>query len=381
MDADDLPDLGGLAERRVPIDWEAVETWLRTPLPRDYRDLCDRFGSLYLGDWVWVHAPVQTGHQSYDRHLRDVRAEARDACDASGLPAPVFHPKRGGLLPFGGTRGGEGLFWDTSASDPDDWTVVVLVQRTRAYGTSRWLLSGLPLASFLEAMVTTGVSAEGTTFGPFPAVAHHAFGGDEASPWQPPDRLRPADPRRKALSAGSGLPALRVLVPPPEAPTVDFSHLAERLGGRLPTSYVQLMTAYGPGTWGEWLRMSDPGDLGHSGVLHLARQTSEGGRVLRDQFPDMFPMPLWPEEGGFFGFASSIDGDVLGWMVRGTPDTWPLAWQPRHEEQGRPMAIGLSAALLAWLRGTPVDRVFPHPDPDRDLLEGATFEPVAGARP
>jgi hypothetical protein len=37
--------------------------------------------------------------------------------------------------------------------------------------------------------------------------------------------------------------------------------------------------------------------------------------------------------------------------------------------------------LLAWLRGTPVDRVFPGPDPDRALLEGATFEPVRRAMP
>ena len=46
------------------------------------------------------------GYSTFDREIAGIRAEARDACDASGLPAPVFHPKRGGLLPFGhGPRG------------------------------------------------------------------------------------------------------------------------------------------------------------------------------------------------------------------------------------------------------------------------------------
>ncbi len=345
--------LAGVTPEPTRIDWERVEAWLGTSLPGDYRELCDRFGSLYVGDWIWVHAPVRlAGYATYDREVAGIRSEARDACDASGLPAPVFHPKRGGLLPFGSSRGGEGLFWDTSGSDPNTWPVVVLSQRSGAYGNARWMRPGLPLVPFLEALATTGVRDEdGTTFGPCPAIAERAYGGAQASFWVPPDRAARNDPRRKALTTGTGLTALQVLVPPPASPRpVSSSGLVG-----LPADYVALMELYGPGLWGEWLRVHAPTEPGAS------RTTVAADR----------------REDDFLAFADSIDGDVLGWARAGPPDRWRLAWVPRHSDPGPPMPLTFTAALLAWLRGTPVDRVFGSRDPDVDLVDQATFEPWA----
>lgn len=59
-------------------------------------------------------------------------------------------------------------------------------------------------------------------------------------------------------------------------------------------------------------------------------------RELRDEFPEYHPLPIWPEPGGFLPFASSIDGDSIGWLTDGEPDRWPLIVEPRHHEQGRP---------------------------------------------
>ena len=116
------------------------------------------------------------------------------------------------------------------------------------------------------------------------------------------------------------------------------------------------MEAYGPGTWTDWLRVKHPDDLGADGVRELAEQAG-----LDDFLP----------------FADSIDGDVLGWVRTGPPDRWPLAWVPRHSDPGPVMPLTFTAALLAWLRGTPVDGVFAAPDPDLDLVDRATFEPFA----
>lgn len=326
----------------VRIDWPRVEGWLGTPLPTAYREIAGRFGSLFVGDWLWIHAPVRlAGYPTFDKELAGVRSEARDACDATGLPAPTFHPKRGGLLPFGSGRGGEGLFWDTTGADPEVWPVVVLAHARGAYGNAGWIRTGLPLLAFLEALVTTGVSEGTHALGPLPATAERAYGGRAASYWTPPDRAARSDPRRKGLTAGNGLKALQVLVPPPKgrAPTV--------VDEGLPPDYRALMEVYGPGTWRGWLRVGHPDDLRVSG--------------LRDD--------------DFLPFADSIDGDVLGWVREGLPDRWRLAWAPRHSDPGPAMHLTFTAALLAWLRGTPVDGVFAASDPDVDLVDQATFEP------
>jgi hypothetical protein len=334
------------------IDWARVEAWLGTPLPTAYRDMADRFGSIFVGDWLWVHAPVRlAGYPSFDRELAGIRAGARDACDATGLPAPTFFPKRGGLLPFGSGRGGEGLFWDTSVADPDDWPVVVLAQARGAYGNAGWIHTGLTLVPCLEALMTTRVSAGPHSLGPLPARLAQAYGGVAASFWTPPDRAARNDPRRKALTAGRGLEALQVLVPPPAAPeplVVDEG---------LPADYRALMEAYGPGTWGDWLRVWHPDDI----RADARRQFIAAVTGMRDD--------------DFLPFADSIDGDVLGWVREGPTDRWPLAWVPRHSDPGRAMPATFTAALLAWLRGTPIDDVFGASDPDVDLVEQATFEP------
>jgi hypothetical protein len=342
--------LAGTEPGSARIDWDGVEAWLGTSLPADYRMLADRFGSLFVGEWLWVHAPVRLeGYPPFDRELGGVRAGARDACAASGIDAPVFHPKRGGLLPFGSGRGGEGLFWDTSSRSPDEWPVVVLAHAPGAYGNAGWIRTDLPLTAFLEAVVTTGVSEAGVAVGPYPPTAERAYGGPAASYWKPPDRAARNDPRRRALTKGSGLAALQVLVPPPAVEPVV-------VGSERPGDYRALMEVYGAGTWRGWLQVWHPEDL----------EPADGrGRLAG-------VLGMRPDD--FLPFADSIDGDVLGWVRQGPPDRWPLAWVPRHTDPGPAVPMSLTAALLRWLRGYD-DPVFAPSDPDLDLVDQATFEP------
>ncbi|WP_299923886.1 SMI1/KNR4 family protein [uncultured Nocardioides sp.] len=348
--------LSAVTPEPTRIDWGRVEGWLGTALPTAYRQIADRFGSLLVGDWLWIHAPVRlAGYPTFDKELAGIRFEARDACDAARLPAPRFHPKRGGLLPFGSGRGGEGLFWDTAAGAPEEWPVVVLAHAPGAYGNAGWIHSGRTLVPFLEALVTTGVGQGGHSLGPLPARIDRAYGGRATSYWTPPDRAARSDPRRKGLTSGAGLNALQVLVPPPEGrePSV--------VDEGLPGDYRALMAAYGPGAWRGWLRVWHPDDLGSSMGRPFLDPVAGSGEV------------------DFLPFADSIDGDVLGWVREGPPDRWPLAWVPRHSDPGQAMRVTFTAALLAWLRGTPVDGVFGAHDPDVDLVDQATFAPRESA--
>lgn len=70
--------VGPIHSRPVPIDWDRVEWWLTTTLPRDFKQLCGRHGALDVGDWFWLRAPVEIeGMPSYDQWLRQSRSVAR----------------------------------------------------------------------------------------------------------------------------------------------------------------------------------------------------------------------------------------------------------------------------------------------------------------
>ncbi|WP_282704072.1 SMI1/KNR4 family protein [Streptomyces sp. CC219B] len=372
----------------VPVDWAAVEDWLGVRLPDDYRQLADRYGPLDFGEYLWVHVPcAQEGRFDYGEWLRETQREAR--IEARRLPEderPRLHPEPGGLLAWGVTRGGDTLFWDTSVSDdPDRWTVVVQHSGpVPGSGLRPWHPYELTLTGYLRHTVREGwesPSPPGPLMGPLPgSMARTAF-LETAEPWAPPAPVVPrltGEDLRVALETGTGLDALRLLVPPPEAPYLGggtWEGLFTELGVRLPREYMALMDTYGAGIWSDWLRFHTPLRTDGRRFATHVEETLDAYRSLRAGYPEAQPLAAWPEPGGFLPFANSIDGDYLGWLTRGDdPDTWPLIVWPRHARQGPPLEHGLIDTLLAWQRGTLSTEGLPGLDEaDDDPLDFARF--------
>ncbi|MDC0767728.1 SMI1/KNR4 family protein [Streptomyces sp. HD] len=373
----------------VPVDWETVEEWLGVRLPGDYRQLADRHGPLDFGEYLWIHVPCADGRFDYGDWLRETHRQARSQLRA--LPEderPRVHPEPGGLLAWGSTRGGDMLFWDTSASDdPDAWPVV---QRHAGAipgsGLRDWHRYDLTLTAYLRHAVRESWESP-TPPGPLlqlpGTVARTAF-LDAAQPWTPP---APVDPRlgeterRVALETGTGLDALRLLTPPPERAYLGdgtWEQLFDTLGSRLPREYVRLMEVYGSGCWSGWLRFPAPLRTAAPRFMAYVEETLEAYGDLKDGSPDWYPLNTWPEPDGFLPFADSIDGDHLGWLTRGEdPDAWPLIFWPRHADQGPALRSGLVDVLLAWQRGRLVTPGLCTQDEDDDPVEFAAFEPWA----
>ncbi|WP_143686930.1 hypothetical protein [Streptomyces sp. TLI_171] len=341
----------GLADPRppLPVDRSAVESWLGLRLPSDYWESARR-GSLLIGGAIELHAPDRAylGMLPWTKH--DVRTELRGA----GRVPPPLHPAPGGLLPWGHTLGGRTfLLWNTADPEPDRWTVV-LCDATRP---EPLLDSGLGLTAFLETVVLDRVGH----LGPLPATAQPQWATPE--PWSPPPtrELSPAE-SEFALHGPAGLPALRLLVPPPRsAPRpVDRERSFALLGTRLPADYLALADAYGAGTWSEWLSLYAPEDLAG----------------LPERIGRSVPGPCWPEPDGFLAVGCTIDNDRLGWLVTGPdPDAWTLVVRPRHVRGEVPLAGRLVEVLLGWLRGERGAEGLPALDPDDDPFECAGFEP------
>ena len=137
---------------RVPFNpglWPEVEGRIGN-LPKDYRDFANDFGAGSIDDFAWVYIPL-VGNPNLDllqqipSHERTLRALKGDP--NYSLPFKV-KPEPGGLLPFGTTDNGDGLYWLTEG-DPDEWKVVVLEGRA-----ARWELFPETMTGFLAGLLT-----------------------------------------------------------------------------------------------------------------------------------------------------------------------------------------------------------------------------------
>jgi hypothetical protein len=153
-----LLQLGGASTSKCnPIDWPAVQRRLGTVLPVDYRELAE-FGAARAGDFLGVFVPGSTNPNldlfvavgSMLGALHDLKREqGTRAC-----PYPLwFEPT--GLLPWGCSDNGDGLYWLTRGH-PDQWTVVIGEARGPKYEEFPLSMSEF-LAGFVSGEITTTV--------------------------------------------------------------------------------------------------------------------------------------------------------------------------------------------------------------------------------
>src|SRR6266542_3842508 len=126
------------------------------------------------------------------------------------------------------------------------------------------------------------------------------------------------------------------LVPPPAAPVDadgDWSAVEAALGLRLPADFQALVGRYGVGQFGD-ISLWTPFAKRLDGVFDLvkhARRLVDFHRPLRDELPEDFPHPLYPEPGGLLEWASTSNGDSRCWLTGGDPDSWPaVVWNIRR---------------------------------------------------
>ena len=145
---------------------------------------------------------------------------------------------------------------------------------------------------------------------------------------------------------------LTELISPPSAPVRgrgDWAEFAIRNGFEAPADYRRLIETYGAGEFGTFLvRLLEPFHPEQSLVeaSEWDRQNVEGSRRL---FPDQSPeWPIWPEQGGFLPWASTADGDLVGWGTAGNPDAWnTLCWGDQWEVY----EMGIGDFLVAGCEG------------------------------
>lgn len=111
----------------VAVDWGHIESGLGTPIPPDFKELCEAFGQGEFNGYLMPYFSRGGRHLEVLDRVAEIRRVFDRNPDAETLYAPhgFYVPGKGGLIPWGATgREGEEFFWASGPGDPDSWPTV-----------------------------------------------------------------------------------------------------------------------------------------------------------------------------------------------------------------------------------------------------------------
>lgn len=135
------------------------------------------------------------------------------------------------------------------------------------------------------------------------------------------------------------------------------------LGLGLPGSYKVLVERFGASSWRDFLHILSPFDERR---WQRVTATLVADRVLRQEFPQHYPLPLYPEPGGLLPWAVTDNGDMLYFVTAGPPDGWPTLIRGPRAPEFEVSFVPPAALVLAFATGRLRSLVLPGPDQDAE---------------
>lgn len=157
-----------------------------------------------------------------------------------------------------------------------------------------------------------------------------------------------------ASSGQDRIERLKGYVQPPARPGNSDARLhADGRELALPADYIALMTAYGPGSFDDYVFILS---VGHSrpfyDIVEATRASARdliGHRELLDnRWP---PYPLWPAKRALVKWGTIANEHDLYWLTDGEPDRWPVVVLRENEQLHELVTITATDFLLRLLEG------------------------------
>lgn len=143
----------GRRSEQVHVDWSEAETELGTPLPADFKQLCEAFGRGEFNDFLYLYSSKGGSHLEVVDSLRRVRRAIDRFPDSASVYTPyrIFEPDQGGLIRWAGAAAeGYEFFWLVDANvSPENWPIVA-----RTDFSEDWHTYELSVSEFVYRMLT-----------------------------------------------------------------------------------------------------------------------------------------------------------------------------------------------------------------------------------
>lgn len=134
-------------------DWSKVEADLGVALPNDYKEFIERYGSIYIADFLMLLNPFSASEQNNLLRKQAACSEMYQALKQSGEEIPYeFFPTNEGLIVVGLTDNGDMIFWKTQ---PREWTIVVNEGRG-----PDWFEFNGSVTEFIEGLISGSINCD-----------------------------------------------------------------------------------------------------------------------------------------------------------------------------------------------------------------------------
>ncbi|MFE5594956.1 SMI1/KNR4 family protein [Streptomyces sp. NPDC056549] len=138
----------------VHVDWPMVESGLGTPLPADFKRLCEVFGQGEFNGFLYLYASKGGSHLEVIDSLRRINRALERYPESESVYEPyrIYAPGKGGLIRWAGAAAeGYEYFWLSNDKDPENWPIVA-----RTDYTEEWLTYQTSTSEFVHRMLTDG---------------------------------------------------------------------------------------------------------------------------------------------------------------------------------------------------------------------------------
>jgi|SRR5579862_1431221 len=109
-----------------------------------------------------------------------------------------------------------------------------------------------------------------------------------------------------------------------------WSEVEEELGTKVPSEYKRIVERFGDYYWNRCFYVLNPfSPKQYLNLFSGGRMILEAEEIMRQESPELYVLPLYPEQGGLLPWGVSDFDDTFFWLTKGKADEWPTVVKGR----------------------------------------------------
>lgn len=163
---------------------------------------------------------------------------------------------------------------------------------------------------------------------------------------------------------------LKRIIPPPETPvfggSINWVVIESKYNIFVPNDFKDLISVYGSGAIDGFVWLLNPASTNCHLNFDKSSYFLSSYRVMKEEFPDDYPRPPYPERDSFFPWAVTDNGETFVWIVSGTPIEWKVGIHSVDQSIEEIYSMGTVEFLISLLRKEVKSRILPSQFPSEN---------------